>query len=569
MLSVISFLCRFSNCLFALTLFIFFPPSAVHAQVPDAPIILEFSSGSCVVQPEVCGDSIDQDCDGSDLLCTTATGDPIAGSGADADFDGYRQSADCDDTNRKVYPGISVNCSASCGSGTKTCQANGSFSACSCAPLCEATGSGKCYYISKTTGSDSNPGTFNAPWESLKPINNTSNNSPVSATLQAGDVVYLMSGIYNQATVYGQFTSVLSLSGIKGTAQNPIMIKAYPGASPTIAPNVQAYGGLLFGVEHIILEGIEVTGAWQKGLWFADSCNDIELRNMWVHVIDGVDNDNISGLMFNETVNLRIHHSVINDNYDRTNSDTNGLRTENSRNIVMFRGGNVEIDYNTIFNTPVYTAAKTGACLGYKHPSETSGQFEVHHNTFRNCFHAAVQSYTTNGFFHHNIITNSERGFYVKGHGTILNLTDYLIEHNTFIETRALEYDPSDALEYGGLAGPMTFRKNIAVFSGPYNNDLGGIVTIDAYGLNTYYSAVANTNHLRFSQNCYYNPSGYVRIGLFNANDNPSDSLGSLSTISAWQSLGYGAGSIDSNPQLDTFLVPQNAQCQSMGIYSQ
>jgi TolB-like protein len=49
--------------------------------------------------PEICGDGIDQDCDGQDLACTPEP--PM-----DADGDGFTpQDGDCDDANAGVYPG--------------------------------------------------------------------------------------------------------------------------------------------------------------------------------------------------------------------------------------------------------------------------------------------------------------------------------------------------------------------------------------------------------------------------------------------------------------------------------
>jgi len=48
--------------------------------------------------PEICGDGIDQDCDGSDLTCSA--GD------SDYDGDGYSPNqGDCDDTNASIHPG--------------------------------------------------------------------------------------------------------------------------------------------------------------------------------------------------------------------------------------------------------------------------------------------------------------------------------------------------------------------------------------------------------------------------------------------------------------------------------
>ncbi len=49
---------------------------------------------------EICGDGIDQDCNGSDLVCQTDPND------VDDDGDGYTENqGDCDDNNQLVYPG--------------------------------------------------------------------------------------------------------------------------------------------------------------------------------------------------------------------------------------------------------------------------------------------------------------------------------------------------------------------------------------------------------------------------------------------------------------------------------
>ena len=49
--------------------------------------------------PEVCGDGVDQDCDGQDEACVT-----------DADGDGYQPPADCDDGDASVHPGAPEIC---------------------------------------------------------------------------------------------------------------------------------------------------------------------------------------------------------------------------------------------------------------------------------------------------------------------------------------------------------------------------------------------------------------------------------------------------------------------------
>ena len=211
---------------FLLPLLILLIPTYLIADTrPQAPITFSISGQGCDPWPEICGDGIDQNCDGSDLLCP----------GTDKDMDGFPNANDCVDTDRWIRPGQSVACEDSCGFGVKTCSSNGSFSSCNCNAFCEAGSGGSCYYISILTGSDQNSGSFNSPWKTFKNITSYKDASfepQGKVQLKAGDVVYLMSGAYEDIFNYNASISKgLYLKNVNGAEGNPITIKAYPGAN--------------------------------------------------------------------------------------------------------------------------------------------------------------------------------------------------------------------------------------------------------------------------------------------------------------------------------------------------
>ncbi|MBX7149384.1 carboxypeptidase regulatory-like domain-containing protein, partial [bacterium] len=62
---------------------------------------LTYAEPPCIPADEICGDGIDQDCNGSDLACPPA----------DSDGDGFSPNdGDCDDANSEIYPGASEVC---------------------------------------------------------------------------------------------------------------------------------------------------------------------------------------------------------------------------------------------------------------------------------------------------------------------------------------------------------------------------------------------------------------------------------------------------------------------------
>lgn len=519
--------------------------------------VFGIGTASCTPIPEICGNGIDEDCNGSDLLC----------SGNDKDRDGYTASQDCDDTDRYIYPSVAVSCTAGCGEGTKVCQAGGSYSSCSCTPLCEATGGGRCFYISPDTGSDSNPGTYAAPWKTfLKVVSYYDSGDRPSGWvgLSPGDVVYFMNGYHRSTYMYNGERRAFFLRNVHGTSANRIKLKAYPGHKPVLWPLEKAIGMMLLQSSYITVEGLEITGADWSGLWLEEG-HHYEARNNWIHDIDGDDSSNVGGIYSLYVEELDVHHNLIHDNYDRTAADTGGHSEENSRNMVLFRGGNARIHHNVFFQTPPISENKSGGCITYKHAaSDPDAVFEVDHNIFRNCKHASVGSGTRHSRIHHNLIVDSYP-IQLKDFGGTTYNQDNIVEYNTMVGGIGLNYDPID--NYGSI-GMLTFRKNIIIDnSSSYGNDKS-LLTIHPYGSDSLYNKTVTSGNLTINNNCYYNPGATLKWSLFAAGGGYG-SLGALHSLSSWQSMGYDTNSSFVNPSLDVYHAPQAGACQGYGWLAQ
>lgn len=197
--------------------------------------------------------------------------------------------------------------------------------------------------------------------------------------LSDGDFVYFIPGSYASTYTYDSATKGLFLRGVNPTV--PITLKAYPNGMVTLQANGVAAIEFLQS-SNIVIEGFEVTApSYGSGISISEVTN-ITIRNCWVHDIDGVDNNNIAGIHMLTSYNGHVHHNRINDNYDRTNADTGGGKTENSRNMVLFNGGNNRILHNIVYQTKSPLDPVTGGCITYKHRGDDDKGFEVAYNYF-------------------------------------------------------------------------------------------------------------------------------------------------------------------------------------------
>jgi hypothetical protein len=257
----------------------------------DTPQLLSVEFESCQKGDEICGSGLDENCDGIDASCP----------GIDKDRDGFPSSQDCDDTNRFVYPGISVGCEAACGSGYKTCQGNGAFSDCTCAPLCESS-SGSCYYVDPVSGTPSGSGSFASRMKSLDALLQAS-------VLKGGDVVYLFSGLHGYDEPNTSRNYMIDISGLQATAENMITFKNYPGAMPVFASANPGSGIRVHGSQGLLFEGLVVDGAFHAGFLISES-RDIVLRNTIIrrtHIV----NSTSASLMIVNSGSVTIDNSIL------------------------------------------------------------------------------------------------------------------------------------------------------------------------------------------------------------------------------------------------------------------
>jgi hypothetical protein len=238
-------------------------PHVIADANPPRPVSIDFES--CENRTEVCGSGLDENCDGLDAPCP----------GNDKDRDGFPDSLDCDDSNKFIYPGISVACSGSCGSGVKTCQSSGTYTACTCVPFCEAGTGGTCYYIDPVEGTISGSGTFQNRMKSLQKLL-----SEKPQKVKGGDVVYLFSGVYEIEADLSTKGVILEITDIDPPGGS-VLIKNYPGAIPVFNGGETVSGLKIVNSRNIMFEGLHIHATVDFACMLINS-HDIVLRNTMI-----------------------------------------------------------------------------------------------------------------------------------------------------------------------------------------------------------------------------------------------------------------------------------------------
>lgn len=453
-------------------------------------------------------------------------------------------------------------------------------------PVCEAASGARCYYLDPTAGNDAaGDGSYAKPWRSFAnvvtyygtPGELGSTARPSTAvTLKPGDYVYLRSGTYDGSYNYAGSTVSLFYRNVDASL-SPIHIRAYPGETAVIAPSAKAVAITILQSKGFVIEGIEVKGAYQFGVWISES-DAVTLRRLHVHDTDGIDNDNIAGIHFLGATHAELACSRVHDNYDHTNADTDGVATENSMNVVAFGGGSLRIHHSLFYQTPATSAAKSGGCIKYKHAAtDVDAVFEVDHNLVRQCKFIGVGTGTQHSRIHHNVFQGGG-GVVSRDFGGPTHQTDQVFRFNTlyhaFYEGGALDISPTSNWNNASFTAPkgFVFSDNIVVETRTAATQETGTVVVGTYASDTLYQATVP--ELKFERNCYVNESGPLHFALFAANGGNYGALGAQYDLAGWKTKGFDVDSVEATPTFislaeGNFKLAASSPCAKMGAYAE
>ncbi len=138
-------------------------------------------------------------------------------------------------------------------------------------------------------GNDDAVGSTTAPWASLNKAN---------ATMAAGDTLYVRAGTYS---------GVSSITWSKsGTADDPVVVSAYPGEHPLFNGN-GADWLLLVASQYTVIAGLEVTNYESWAVQVGNGSDNVTVRDCYFHNILAVEN---AAVVTRECSNVTIENCV-------------------------------------------------------------------------------------------------------------------------------------------------------------------------------------------------------------------------------------------------------------------
>jgi len=518
--------------------------------------------------------------------------DKLSNSACDRDHDGFLSVAcggnDCDDTNRFVYPGVSTG--GGCTNGYKTCQGNGTLTACisnTVTPLCEAAAGRSCRYIDHVNGSDvTGTGTFANPWKTwLKLVSyyQVADRPTGWVGVQPGDAIYFLGGSYTEGFTYNSHRKLFYLNLTNGDSTHVTKIKAYPGYSPVfdgaswcINSAPQPNGEILTACStlemeqcsYYLIDGIEFKNAYAEeggGMKLSADVNS-EIRNNYLHDLHGEANANAGCInTYSGPIGTYIHHNVFGDCYEVPRVG-NPLK---DGNIVVFGGHDLHISYNTFYNSnDWHSAGSTDSSTGIRYNrTDGVGGYEADHNVFLGMRNFAMSVIAPNSMIHDNLFVNSQLAVWDFALESSFYPTNHQFTFNTTVNTPFIEYIPTP--QPPAPVGLTYFTDNVFMDNVAYGGGPGaevGTAVIGTFLADTVYNEVVGGHTMSWNRNCYYNANyPQLRFDLFAATGAGRD-LGALYSFTGWQGQGFDPNSFNENPTFNADWLATSTNCSNKGV---
>jgi len=387
---------------------------------------------------------------------------------------------------------------------------------------------GSTFYVAKS-GSDSNSGSFTAPWLTIQ---------HAASTVTAGATVYVEAGVYNESVNFPK----------SGTSSNPITFANYPGQTATIDGTGLAVNGTqglinIINQSYVTINGFEIrnyttssSGPTPAGIWVTGSGTGVQLLNNNIHNITtkSETNGNAFGIAVYGTSSTPITQITISGN------QLYNLKTGNSESMNV--DGNVT--YFTISNNTVHDNDNIGIdAIGFEHVGPTGNDQakygEISGNTIYNISSygnpAYGNQYSADGIYCdgcaytiiernnvHNCDLNVEAASEHRGH----NASYVTIRNNLFYDAYAV------GVSIGGYASGVGGSDHIVVVNNTlYNNNTKN----QGAEFQIQYHSSSSTN--RFENNIVYAGSQNVWIYSY-----VSGSLATNNWNDYYSAAGYSQG---------------------------
>lgn len=524
---------------------------------------------------EIPGNGIDDDAAGGDQACASP----------DADCDGYTTDGtglgyDCDDTNRRIFPGVEVSVTQTT---WKTCQTNGTYG--STGSVCP---SGTCYFIDPTSGSNANAGTTpGAAFQTLTMVSYYVAGAPagnVHSSLACGDHIYLLPGTYNAGQGHNMAGGVLyNIVGLllynktTCTSNNYITIH-FLGAAiiDTIGTSTAGTDGVALAIDNSPYTRVKGNtageiktiysaggGGIETGAVKVQTSDFVQIQNLYLHDNIGNGDSNSAAIYLGSSSDVTIDHNRI---YDQINNAGN---VANECLLVGFHGTNQRVKYNVLG----YTSGATAYCgVKWKHNNTASNTCRFDHNLVSKS--PGFISACANNTFDHNIFADGDctnamgcgadacaptevcdtGGPHLDGNQVIQYNTVY--STLTGLNARLFNWDPISP-----FAGTATVTRNVYRDQPLSYSAQAGIENVAPYGADATYTAVITGGKYSTTNNCYYNSAATTTTWSFFGN-NGSTALGNSYDFSGLTGAGFCAGCQNgTNPTFNTKLEATAGSC--------